>query len=133
MSKGQFLSILEVEGFLQYKPPHLRDIVLELRNLVASVTPEASERILWKGLSYHDEQRGGPVKAGICQIEIHSDHVRLSFIHGAFLEDPESMLEGDRLAKRHVRLTSYDDTPWKYLRGLIKDSAAFDPSSLPSS
>jgi hypothetical protein len=132
MSKGQFLSILEVEGFLQYKPPHLRDIVLELRNLVASVTPEASERILWKGLSYHDEQRGGPVKAGICQIEIHRDHVRLSFIHGAFLEDPETKLEGDRLAKRYVRLTSYEDTPWEYLRGLIKDSAEFDPSSLPS-
>ena len=130
MSNGEWLSLLEVERFLQHKPSRLRDIALELRNLVASVAPQASERILWKGLSYYDRDRGGPVKAGICQIGIHKDHVRLSFIHGAFLEDPEKRLEGERLAKRYVRIESFEDAPWEYLRTLIKTSAAFDPTSL---
>ena len=132
MNEGHYLSIIDVERFLHRKPRHLRDIVLELRNLVASVVPDASERILWRGLSYYDHQRGGPVKAGICQIEIHEDHVRLAFIHGAFLEDPEERLEGNRLAKRYVRLNSYENVPWNYLRSLIESSAAFDPSSLSS-
>ncbi len=130
MSRGEFLSLLEVERFLQHKPMHLRDIALELRNLVASIAPQASERILWKGLSYYDRDRGGPVKAGICQIEIHRDHVRLSFIHGAFLDDPQHRLEGARLAKRYVRLKSFEDVPWEYLRLLIKTSAVFDPTSI---
>jgi hypothetical protein len=130
MNEGQYLSIIEVERFLQHQPQNLRDIALELRNLIASIAPYASERILWKGLSYYDHQRGGPVKAGICQIEIHEDHVRLAFLHGAFIQDPEGRLEGDRLAKRYVRFSSFEDVPWQYLGKLIQSSAAMDPSSL---
>jgi len=132
MSKGEYLSLVEVERFLQHKPAHMRDIALELRNLVATVAPGATERILWKGLSYHDADRGGPVKGGICQIEFQRDHVRLSFVHGAFLEDPEGLLKGSRLAKRFVRLESYDSVPWQHLQDLIASSAAFDPPSRPS-
>jgi hypothetical protein len=133
MKEGHFLSTQEVERFLQFKPVKVRDIVLELRNLVASVAPEATERILWKGLSYHDGRRGGPVKGGICQIEIHADRVRLSFIHGAFLQDPEGLLEGDRLAKRFIEVMSYDQAPWSDLKYLIEESARFDPSSIQGS
>jgi hypothetical protein len=32
----------------------------ELRNLIALTCPEATERILWGGLSYHDSAKGGP-------------------------------------------------------------------------
>jgi hypothetical protein len=130
MSDGHFLSVSEVERFFQHKPRHLLDIALELRNLVASIAPGATERILWKGLSYHDEQKGGPVKGGICQIEIHKDHVRLSFIHGAFLKDPESMLEGDRRYKRFVKIKSYETAPWEYLRELIQSSVGLDPHKI---
>lgn len=133
MTNGHFLSTQEIERFLQHKPVHLQEIVLELRNLVAGATPQATEKIQWKGLSYYDASRGGVVKGGICQIGIHSDHVRLSFIHGAFLPDPEGLLQGDRKAKRFVRLTSYEETPWDALDELIKASADFDPASLSSS
>jgi hypothetical protein len=129
ISVGEYLSLVEVERYLQHKPPSLRDVALELRNLVATVAPQAAERILWKGLSYHDPGKGGPIKGGICQIEIHGDHVRLSFVHGAYLDDPESLLKGDRLAKRFVRLESFDSAPWDHLRELIVSSAAYDPSS----
>ena len=72
----------------------------------------------------------GAVKGGICQIEIHIDHVRLSFIHGAFLPDPQELLQGERLYKRYVRLASYESVPWEALRELIHASAQFDPASL---
>jgi len=133
MIEGHFLSTQEIERFLQYKPLHLQEIVLELRNLVAAVAPQATEKIQWKGLSYYDADRGGVVKGGICQVGIHTDHVRLSFIHGAFLPDPEALLRGDRKAKRYVSLTSYEDTPWEALDELIKASASFDPASLSNS
>ena len=88
----------EIELCLQYLPAELRDIVLELRSLIVSVAPTAKEVIQRKGFTYYDEDRGGPVSAGICQIALQSDHIRLAFVHGAFLPDPQGLLEGNEKA-----------------------------------
>lgn len=116
-----------VENFLATTPPHLQEIVLELRNIIASVAPDASEVIRWNGLNYLYADRGGIVSAGICQISIHDDHVRLAFIHGIFLSDPLQRFEGNQKAKRYIRIESYDDAPWDYLQNLIVAAAQFDP------
>ncbi len=120
----------EIELFLQRMPPHLQDIVWELRNLVACVAPDAVEVIRWGGLNYFHDGRGGIVRAGICQIEIHTDHVRLAFIHGAFLSEPRHLFEGTQKYKRYLRLKSYEAAPWDYLKQLIEEASRFDPSSL---
>lgn len=126
------LGLHEIELFLQRTPPDLQDIVLELRNLIVSVSPDAIEVIRWGGLSYFHQGRGGIVSAGICQISIHKDHVRLAFIHGAFLSEPRHLFEGTQKYKRYVRLNSYDDTPWDYLKQLIEAASQFNPRSLPA-
>jgi hypothetical protein len=121
------LPLHEVETFLQLTPAHLQEIVLELRNIIAAVAPDAVEVVRWGGLSYYHEGRGGIVSAGICQIGLHENHIRLAFIHGAFLPDPHGLLEGTQKAKRFVRLASYDDAPWEYLRELIVSASRFNP------
>lgn len=132
MTQGQFLSTHEVERILESKPAHLKDIAIELRSLVVAAAPRASERVSWGGLTYYDASRGGPVRGGICQIEVHEDHVRLSFIHGVHFADPDRLLQGDRLSKRYVRLDTYESAPWDSLRGLIEAAARFDPAVLAS-
>lgn len=124
------LSLHEIEIFLRQTPGHLQDIVLELRSLIASVVPDAVEVIRWGGLSYFHKGRGGIVSAGICQIGIHEDHVRLAFIHGVFLSDPRHLLEGTQKVKRYIRLASFDDAPWDDLKQLIEESSRLDPHSL---
>lgn len=124
------LSIHQIETFLKHTPTPLQEIVLELRNIISSVAPAAAEVIRWGGLSYFHEGRGGLVSAGICQIGLHPDHIRLAFIHGAFLSDPRGLLEGTQKYKRYVRLESYDDVPWDYLKQLIEEASQFDPRSL---
>lgn len=124
------LHLHEVEGFLQRTPAPLQDIVLELRNIIASVAPDAAEAIRWGGLSYFHEGRGGIVSAGICQIGIESDHVRLAFLHGAFLHEPRGLFQGRHKYKRYISLRSYDDAPWEYLKHLIEEAAQFDPRFL---
>ncbi len=119
-----------LDKFLQQTEPGLQDIVLELRSIIASVAPGATETVHPNGLSYYFKERGGPVSAGVCQISLESDHVRLAFIHGAFLPDPKGLLKGDRLYKRFVRLYSYEITPWEDLKELITASSRFDPHSL---
>ena len=63
---GFFHPLHEIEQFLAHKPEPLKDIVFELRNLVAKIVPYATEKIQWKGLSYYDAARGGVVKGSIC-------------------------------------------------------------------
>jgi hypothetical protein len=126
------LSTHEVEKILEHISPELRDIVLELRNIVAALAPEAAEEFRNKGFILYDARRGGPVSAGICQILIIHDHIELAFIHGAFLPDPKKLLEGGSRYKKFVRISSYEDAPWEYLRDLIAASSRFDPRSLSS-
>lgn len=129
MDGSGFLSVSQVERFLGFVRPELRDIALEARNLVASACPWATERILWGGLAYHDADKGGPVKGAICQIEVDRKQVRISFIHGARLSDPESLLKGDRLSKRYVPVDDFEQAPWDGIRALIEEAGALDPSS----
>ena len=124
------LTLYEIEKFLERTSPHLQEIVLELRNIIASVASDATEVIRWGGLSYYHEGRGGIVSAGICQIGIHKDHVRLAFIHGAFLPDPHHLFEGTQKYKRVVRIESYEDAPWEHLKDLITSASRFDPYSI---
>jgi len=124
------LPIHKIEIFLQYTPQPLQDIVLELRNIIVSVAPDAVEVIRWGGISYFHDGRGGVVSGGICQIGIHKDHIRLAFIHGAFLSDPHNLFEGTQKYKRYIRINSYDDVPWDDLKQRIEEASRFDPHSL---
>lgn len=124
------LPIHQVEIYLQHTPVHFQEIVLELRNIIVSVAPDATEVVRWGGLSYFHAGGGGIVSAGICQIGLHPDHVRLAFIHGFFLPDPGQLLEGEQRYKKFVRITSYEHAPWDTLKQLILDSSRFDPRSL---
>jgi hypothetical protein len=119
-----------IEKYLEMVPPELRDIVLEIRNLIACVAPQATESQHSRGFSYYFKERGGPVSAGICQIGIFQDHIRLGFIHGAFLPDPDSLLVGEPKYKKHLRIYHYEDAPWEYMRMLIEASSRFDPYTL---
>lgn len=117
----------EVELCLQRTPPELRDLVLELRSLILAVAPDITERIQRRGFTYYQAARGGPVSAGLCQIGLENDHIRLAFVHGAFLPDPKGLLEGPAAYKRFVRLASFEQAPWEDLRDLLAASARFDP------
>ena len=129
MREHNFLATAEVDRYLAFVPRPLKEIALELRSVVASACPEATERILWGGLSHHNSRHGGPVKGAICQIELHRDHVRLSFIHGVRLADRNSLLGGDRPSKRYLMLKSYDAAPWGEIRQFIEEAARLDPST----
>lgn len=117
-----------IEGFLKFTPEFLKEIVLELRNIVAEVAPDAIEDIRPGGLVYYFDP-GGPVSAGICGIAIKPDHIKLYFTHGAFIPDSAHMLRGSGKAMRYLPLTNYESVPWEEIRVLIKDHTDFDPRS----
>lgn len=118
-----------IEGFLKFADPGLREIVLELRNIVAQVAPGAAEDIRHGGIVYYFGELGGPVSAGVCGIAIKSDHVRLYFTHGAFIPDEAHLLRGSGKAMRYLKLDKFESVPWEEIRDLIAAHADFDPRS----
>lgn len=121
------LPTTEIRNHFSLVPLELRDIILELRSIIIRIAPNVTECIRQNGLSYYYPERGGPVSAGVCQIVVKADHIRLGFIHGSFLPDPMKLLEGDRIAMRFVSIASYDLAPWDDLAVLIEWSNRFDP------
>ena len=124
------LPIHHIENFLKFTPHHLQEIVLELRNVIMAVAPDTTEVVRWGGLSYFHEGHGGIISAGICQIGIHKDHIRLEFIHGVFLPDPGQLLRGTQKYKRYVQIDSYENASWNNLKELIANSSKLDPRSI---
>ncbi len=124
------LSIHQIETFLERVPAPLQDIVWELRNMIAAVEPDAIEVIGRGGLSYSHTGPGGSPGLSICQIEIHENDIRLAFIRGAFFSEPRHLFEGKEKYKRFIKIFSYKDAPWEYLKGLIIEAAKFDPYSM---
>jgi hypothetical protein len=117
----------QLERELSHLPEKYREVVLEIHNIVLSACSTADLRFHRQGISYFDPIRGGTVKAGICQVLTDGGHLRLAFIHGAFLPDPLHLLMGERLYKKFVTLQDYDSTPWDAVTRLIQASAAFRP------
>jgi hypothetical protein len=64
-------------------------LVLALRNVVRRAVPDAEESLVWGSLSYHCPHIGGRVKGAVCQIVVKPNQVRLDFIHGVRLADPQ--------------------------------------------
>ena len=81
------LSVQEIEEFYKELPAELLDIVLELRSVIYTICPAVTEIIQWKGLTYYDSSRGGPVSAGLCQI------FAASAVSNLFLRFPKDSFE----------------------------------------
>ena len=126
------IPLAKLEEHLRHLTKENIEIVLEIRNIVAELCPDAVERLDRNGIVYYDASRGGSVKGGICMLLFKEDHIRIDFPHGAYLNDPSHLLNGVNLAKWGADLAPhYDDIPWDEIAALITASAIFDPCSLP--
>lgn len=121
------LTEAEFDGRFGHLPGELLDIYHELRSIIARIAPGVTETIHSRGTSYFYAERGGPVAAGVCQVVVCDDHIQLGLVHGAFLPDPQRLLEGDGLAMRHLPIYRYDSAPWDAITELITWSRRFDP------
>lgn len=121
----------DLEKRFAHLPGDQLDILLEIHRMVMLAAPQALAEIRRYGIVYYDSGRGGPVSAGICQTLIRRDQIRLAFIHGAFLPDPDHLLQGETYPKRYLTITSFNRAPWESIRGWIETHAKFDPRTLP--
>lgn len=121
MTSSEFAKIFE-----RY-PEDIQDICWGVRDLVFEVLPTASEWSKMGGVGFFLAEDSTPLKGMICHLIAESDQVKIGFIFGAFLEDPDGLLEGEQKAKRHLTLNDFQSVPWDSLKGLIQEAIEVDP------
>ena len=122
------MSEADLKAFLDHLSPEARQLVSALRNVIRRTAPQAEETVLWGGLSYHRPHIGGRVKGAVCQIVVKRREVRLDFIHGIRLADPQGVLQGDGVSKRFIPIRSAADAARPEIAALIRDAASLDPT-----
>ena len=101
-----------------------------LRDFVLDVEPELAETIAFHALGYYKPHRPyGVIGGNVCMIGLRKDHVRLGFIHGASLPDPEGLLEGAAKAARHIEVRSRTDIRRGAFKKLIRAAIAYEPTA----
>ncbi len=97
-----------VSFFLAGYPDPIVDIAHQLRALVRRATPTAIERIRsgWALIGYDLPLRRG--KRYFAFIAPERKHIHLGFEYGAWMADPDRLLEGAHLKLRKVRFLTFE-------------------------
>jgi hypothetical protein len=129
MMSRQWLDGSEITRYLDTCPGELCDLILDLRELVQETAPDVHEAIKFNGLCYYKpNQPYGVIGGNVCVIGVRGDCVQLGFIHGAFLPDPDGLLEGAAKAKRQITIRSRQDIRRESFKKLIRAAVAYSPA-----
>lgn len=112
----------EVEELLGTHTPPVRELTVELLELVRTLVPKARKKVHlgWKNVVYSFD---GKMKAAFCAIVPHKAHVNVQLMKGVELSDPDGLLQGTGKAARHVKIRTPEDVETDGLKALIKASA----------
>ncbi len=105
------------------------DVLAQVRALMREADPEITETMKWRKPS--NGMKGVPVweRAGIiCTGETYRDKVKLTFAHGAALEDPAELFNAslDGAVRRAIDIREDDALNRKALTALIKAAVALN-------
>ncbi len=89
------------------------DILQKCREIVFSIYPNVSERILYGGIMFSlKEDFGG--------IFVSKNHISFEFSQGYLMNDPKNNLEGSGKYRRHLKLKKLDDISDKQVEFFVK-------------
>lgn len=126
---GEWLSREEFATFLDSCPGEMCDQIIALREFIRRTAPQVGELIRFKSLWYVKPEAGGTIKGAVCAIGVRGDEVHVAFVHGAFLADPEGILQPSGRYKRHVALGARTRIPKSALSKLIRAAIAHSPTA----
>jgi hypothetical protein len=107
--------------FLAERHAEATDLALWVREVVLGAEPDLDERVYrgWDGIGFRHAEAGY-----VCAIYPRGREVRLLFEHGARLDDPGGLLEGDGAQTRYVTVRAADERLAGGIGLLVRDSVA---------
>ena len=117
---------LPPEAFLAGYPDGIRDAAETLRAIVRSAVPDSIEGVRggWRLIGY--EVPAGRRSRYFAYIAPEPIHVHLGFEYGAWMADPDGLLQGAHLGLRKVRFTTFTEgqpIPGPALERLTREAA----------
>jgi hypothetical protein len=114
------------EMFLTGYPDAIRELAERLRDVVREAVPDAIERVRlgWRLIGY--DVPAGRRTRYFSFVAPEPEHVHLGFEHGAWMADPDDLLQGAHLGLRKVRFVTYrpgDAIPADALVRYTRDAA----------
>jgi len=124
--KTRTLISIELEDFLETYTPEVRNLALQLRDLVFEIDPEVIEQIDIPAhlLAYGYAKTYTHL---MCVIILYKDYVNLGFPRGVDLPDPEGVLEGTGKRARHVKIRNVEQIESPEIAALFRASADETP------
>lgn len=115
-----------IDRFLTEYPPGIRQGAETLRGIVKRTIPDAIERLRpgWRLIGY--DVRVGRRSHYFAYVAPEREHVHLGFEYGAWMADPDHLLEGAHLSLREVRFVTFrpgDPIPSRPLADLTREAA----------
>ncbi len=127
---GARLPANEVAEAMAAWPPVVRSLGAAARRLVLEMEPALAERIAFGVLCYYKPDRPyGVIGGHVCSLDERDGALRLGFVHGASLPDPEGLLEGTAKAARHLAVPDAGALRSPAIRALIRSSIEHDPAA----
>jgi len=102
------------------KVKEAQQIVDFVREIVASVAPDANEKVMYGGIVF--ELGYLTPKRLFCGVFVRKEYLTIEFDRGAELKDPKGLLEGAGKYRRHLKIRSMADVKTKKLKGFINQS-----------
>jgi hypothetical protein len=105
----KFLDEMQIKNQEQYT------ILQKLREIVHTIYPDVSERMMYGGIMFSlDEDFGG--------IFASTHHVSFEFGKGYLMHDPKQVLEGTGKSRRHLKLSCVEDIVTKEVEFFVKQA-----------
>ncbi len=110
-----------IEAFFANYSSEVQDISRKLRAMVKSAMPHAHE-ILYVNHNHIGYSFTESMDDRICYICPMKDYVRLGFMFGTHLADPNQMLIGEGKRLRHVKVKTVNDASNEALERLVEEA-----------
>ena len=112
-----------IDEFLEGYPPEMQTISRILRAMVWDAMPDAREVLFasHNHFAYASSESRADRIVYICPMQ---EYVRLGFMFGAHLGDPEQLLVGTGKQLRHVKVRTAEEANMPALRGLVEEAWA---------
>lgn len=127
---GKRLTAAEIRQALKPWPADVRRRAFAARDFVLDTMPALDETVAFGALCYF--RRGAPygvIGGNVCLIDCRRGELLLSFLHGAFLDDPSQLLTGRAKAKRSLLIGHVEELKNPAVADLIRAAARYTPGS----
>lgn len=109
----------KVQTFLdgiQLMDDELGNALIEIRELVFNLHPDAEEKIMYGGIVFFADNE---MFSGVF---VNQKHTSLEFSKGSVMKDPDSHLEGKGKFRRHLKIKSREDILKKDVAHYVKQA-----------